>query len=121
MADKVVFEYLTIQESDTLITELKHHSISSAYKQVMSVKQIPNVCYVFVSESDLNRAIPIVNRYKEYLSEKRGNEKLVCPNCKSKPPITHHKDKKDLSFLKKVFTIGTSVMVCNKCGNEWYI
>ena len=118
--EKIVCEYLEKWEANDLIALLRQISIKS-YSKIMnaSTKRVGTLHYIIINSKDLERALPIIEKFKNELRIEFNIKKKKCPKCHSIPPVTYEQNK--LTWLKRIWTIGSSVMRCSKCRNEWYI
>lgn len=117
MSEISIYKYLSKDESNELVKRLKKLGIP-AYSRGMASENL-DINQVIIDDRDLEKAQGVVDEYKKALSSKVLHEKFKCPGCKAQLPNIGYKQ--DLSFLKKLLSVGTKVLKCKKCGHEWYI
>ena len=114
----VIYGYLNAQEAEELRYLLRRIGVQSS-KQEIPDDRIASYYQIVISEEDVKKATPTVEQFRRDLKAKVIVEKWTCPKCKSKPPLTH--PKKKISLLRRIISVGTTVMECDNCGNVWYI
>lgn len=105
------------EEAKDLVSLLRIKNVHSYIRKV-SYEDVKS-CQAIVNEKDIEFTQTIVSYFSKSITKKNGIDKLICSKCQSKPPDTH--EKINLSLIKKIYTMGTTVIKCKKCGNEWYI
>lgn len=118
MSEITVYHFLDIDAAEELKSILNEHSIAAFIKATPDDRTSSSY-QVYINECDILKAEPIIDRYKKSLRSKQVVKKYTCTRCKAKAP--HVEVVQNLSLTKRIFTFGTQVIRCNKCGKEWYI
>ena len=122
--ERLVCDYLTIDESNELVKLLKKSNIQAFFK-LMSV--LPGkgrvygeaYYYVFAIDSDFKKAQNIADQYKSDLKKIKSLKPIDCSNCGSEKIISRKLDK--LTFWSRLYYYGVSLeFKCRKCGYKWY-
>jgi DNA-directed RNA polymerase subunit M/transcription elongation factor TFIIS len=115
-----ISQYLSFEDSKMLVALLQKNNIPARRKDMLSGEgNEQDIHEVLIDESDLNLASVIVQKFHKEQKLQRVKLLVVCPKCQSTPPVTHVNNK--LNFFKKILSIGTTAMICDKCGEKWYI
>ena len=122
MLTKIVAQYLEKDEAFDLKTELDNAGIECIAKR----HGLPRLFGGFINyqvqvdKKDFLLAKPLVDSYLE--KRKLERKELIhqlstqCPQCGSK----NIGEKKDKSFLEKIFYVGVTIWTCKECGGMWY-
>ena len=113
----VIYNYLTYEEAKELKSLLRQSNISSTTRMV-SYGDV-SLYQVLINERDNDLIKTIIDNFSKSTKIKNNFKKSICPNCKSNKPITQ--EKKNVSFIRRLYSIGTKIMECKKCAKEWYV
>lgn len=115
-----ILQYLGYEEARQLVELLKQNNINARMHYMTSGEGNDlDIHQVLINESDLNLASIIIQKFQKRIKADRIRSSLVCPKCKSVPPVTHVI--KNVSFFRKLISFGTTIMECDKCRKIWYI
>lgn len=117
MSEISIYNYLTKEESEELVQNLKAQGIV-AWSHPMSSEDL-DINQVFVNDKDLEKVEDAINRFKKRIKSKTIHDKFKCPKCKAQLPYVGYKE--NVPFFQKIIAFGTRVVQCKKCRHEWYI
>jgi len=114
----ILVDFLDFDEAHRLKHFLNLESIEVSLQQMPDDRTDPYY-QVIIKETDFQKANPILRKFKKELSIQQLSKKNTCPKCGAQDPFINRK--KNLTLFEKIFSIGTQVMCCAKCGAKWYI
>lgn len=117
MSETPIYQFLNTDESQELVRQLKSIGVNARTLPMNS--ESLDINQVFVQEADVSESKAIVEKFRKTIKSNELLNKYTCSKCKSNVPYIAYKE--DISFLKRILSIGTKTLRCKKCGNEWYV
>ncbi len=119
MSEVSIYQFLSEEEATELVRQLNSSGISANRGGMTSGEGDYGIYQVYIDSSEIENVEKIISQFQKYLKSKVAFGKFSCNRCKANLPNVEIV--KDLSFLRKLLSLGTQLVKCKKCENEWYI
>lgn len=112
-----VFEYST--EAQLIKSKLESENIRTMLMDEKTIDSDPLISQaiggvkLLVHNDDLDNAIVIYNRVREYVKDEYGND-MICPNCSSNKILISDLERKNLFYMLFPF-FESKKYICNVC------
>lgn len=118
MSEVILYQYLLPEEANEVTRGLRSVGVNSIKKRARGRGTMSFEYYqIIISETDIEKSKPIIEKFNRWVKDRQERTKSTCPKCGAKNNFSNVK----MNVLKRLLYIGTKLVRCNKCKEEWII